>query len=106
MVDNEATHAVDATEKNIREGYVEESQEEEKVEEVLSERERVMNEIVDLREKEEMGEELEATEEIEEEVEKEVAVAPENPIWNDDGRWFTKIKVDGEEVSVPFDDLK
>jgi len=43
MADNEATHEVDATEKNIREGYVEESQEEEKVEEVLSERERVMN---------------------------------------------------------------
>ena len=106
MADNEATHEVDATEKNIREGYAEESQEEAKVEEVLSERERVMNEIVDLREKEEMGEELEATEEIEEEVEKEVVVAPENPIWNDDGRWFTKIKVDGEEVSVPFDDLK
>ena len=106
MADNEATHEVDATEKNIREGYEEESQEEAKVEEVLSERERVMNEIVDLREKEEMGEELEATEEIEEEVEEEVAVAPENPIWSDDGKWFTKIKVDGEEVSVPFDDLK
>ena len=106
MADNEATHEVDATEKNIREGYVEESQEEEKVEEVLSERERVMNEIVDLREKEEMGEELEATEEVEEEVEEEVAVAPENPIWSEDGKWFTKIKVDGEEVSVPFDDLK
>ena len=65
-----------------------------------------MNEIVDLREKEEMGEELEATEEVVEEVEKEVAVAPENPIWNEEGKWFTKIKVDGEEVSVPFDDLK
>ena len=103
MADNEATHEVDATEKNIREGYAEESQEEAKVEEVLSERERVMNEIVDLREKEEMGEELEATEE-EEEVEEVVAV--DAPIWSDDGKWFTKIKVDGEEVSVPFDDLK
>ena len=103
MVDNEATHAVDATEKNIREGYVEESQEEEKAEEVLSERERVMNEIVDLREKEEMGEELEATEE-EQEVRE--VVVPGAPIWNEEGKWFTKIKVDGEEVSVPFDDLK
>ena len=28
MADNEATHEVDATEKNIREGYVEEPQEE------------------------------------------------------------------------------
>ena len=104
MADNEATHTVDATEKNIREGYVEESQEEEKAEEVLSERERVMNEIVDLREKEEMGEELEATEEEEQEVEE--VVAQDAPVWSDDGKWFTKIKVDGEEVSVPFDDLK
>jgi len=105
MADNEATHEVDATEKNIREGYVEESQEEEKAEEVLSERERVMNEIVDLREKEEMGEELEATEEVEQEQE-EVEVVGDAPIWNESGKWFTKIKVDGEEVSVPFDDLK
>ena len=105
MADNEATHTVDATEKNIREGYVEESQEEEKAEEVLSERERVMNEIVDLREKEEMGEELEATEEAEQEQE-EVEVVGDAPIWNESGKWFTKIKVDGEEVSVPFDDLK
>ena len=104
MADNEATHTVDATEKNIREGYVEESQEEEKAEEVLSERERVMNEIVDLREKEEMGEELEATEEEEQEVEE--VVAQDAPVWSDNGKWFTKIKVDGEEVSVPFDDLK
>ena len=104
MADNEATHEVDATEKNIREGYAEESQEEAKVEEVLSERERVMNEIIDLREKEEMGEELEATEEEEQEVEE--VVAQDAPVWSDDGKWFTKIKVDGEEVSVPFDDLK
>ena len=82
MADNEATHTVDATEKNIREGYVEESQEEEKAEEVLSERERVMNEIVDLREKEEMGEELEATEEVEQEQE-EVEVVGDAPIWNE-----------------------
>ena len=104
MADNEATHEVDATEKNIREGYVEEPQEE-KAEEVLSERERVMNEIVDLREKEEMGEELEATEEVEQEQE-EVEVVGDAPIWSESGKWFTKIKVDGEEVSVPFDDLK
>ena len=104
MADNEATHEVDATEKNIREGYVEEPQEE-KAEEVLSERERVMNEIVDLREQEEMGEELEATEEVEQEQE-EVEVVGDAPIWNESGKWFTKIKVDGEEVSVPFDDLK
>ena len=59
MADNEATHAVDATEKTIREGYVEESQEEVKEEsqeeEFISPREKLMREIVDVREKEEMG---------------------------------------------------
>ena len=108
MADNEATHVVDATENNIREGYVEEPQEEVKdgsqEEEFLSPREKLMREIVDVREKEEMGEEFEATEEVEQEVE-EVAQR-DAPIWNDKGKWFTKIKVDGEEVSVPFDDLK
>ncbi len=62
-----------------------------------------MREIVDVREKEEMGEEIEATEE---EQEVEGVVVPDAPIWNEEGKWFTKIKVDGEEVSVPFDDLK
>ena len=104
MADNEATHVVDATENTIREGYVEESkeavQEESQEEEFLSPREKLMREIVDVREKEEMGEEFEATEEVEE------VVATDAPIWNEEGKWFTKIKVDGEEVSVPFDDLK
>ena len=108
MADNEATHEVDATEKNIREGYVEESQEEVKEEsqeeEFLSPREKLMREIVDVREKEEMGEDLEATEELEQEVEQ--VVAQDAPVWNEEGKWVTKIKVDGEEVSVPFDDLK
>jgi hypothetical protein len=107
MADNEATHEVDATEKHIRDGYAEESQEEVKEEsqedEFISPREKLMREIVDVREKEEMGEEIEATEE---EQEVEGVVVPDAPIWNEEGKWFTKIKVDGEEVSVPFDDLK
>jgi two-component sensor histidine kinase len=110
MADNEATHEVDATEKHIREGYVEEPQEEvkeESQEEFISPREKLMREIVDLREKEEMGDELEATEESEEAEEVlEKVVESDAPIWNEEGKWFTKIKVDGEEVSVPFDDLK
>ena len=104
MADNEATHEVDATEKNIREGYVEENKEESQEEEFLSPREQAMKDIVDLREKEEMGEELEAAEE-EQEVE-EVVASPDAPVWSEEGKWFTKVKVDGEEVSVPFDDLK
>jgi len=107
MADNEATHEVDATEKHIRDGYAEESQEEVKEEsqedEFISPREKLMREIVDVREKEEMGEDIEATEE---EQEVEGVVVPDAPIWNEEGKWFTKIKVDGEEVSVPFDDLK
>ena len=110
MVDNEATHSVDATEKNIREGYEEESKEsiqEEQADEILSNRERIMREIVDLREKEEVGEDLEEKEEeVVEELEEVVDESIETPIWNSEGKWFTKIKVDGEEVSVPFDDLK
>ena len=103
MDDNEATHEVDATEQNIKDGYVEEVKEESQEEEFLSPREKLMREIVDGREKEEMGEEIEATEE-EQEVEE--VVVSDAPIWNEEGKWFTKIKVDGEEVSVPFDDLK
>jgi len=103
MDDNEATHEVDATEQNIKDGYVEEVKEESPEEEFLSPREKLMREIVDGREKEEMGEEIEATEE-EQEVEE--VVVSDAPIWNEEGKWFTKIKVDGEEVSVPFDDLK
>jgi len=103
MDDNEATHEVDATEQNIKDGYVEEVKEESQEEEFLSPREKLMREIVDVREKEEMGEDIEATEE---EQEVEGVVVPDAPIWNEEGKWFTKIKVDGEEVSVPFDDLK
>ena len=103
MDDNEATHEVDATEQNITDGYVEEVKEESQEEEFLSPREKLMREIVDVREKEEMGEDIEATEE---EQEVEGVVVPDAPIWNEEGKWFTKIKVDGEEVSVPFDDLK
>ena len=108
MAENEATHVVDATEKTIREGYVEgsqeEVQEESQEEEFLSPREKLMREIVDGREKEEMGEELEETEEVE--AAEEVVADIDTPIWNEEGKWFTRIKVDGEEVSVPFDDLK
>ena len=111
MVDNEATQEVDApnqeaseVEQQVRDGYVE--QEESKQEEFLSPREKAMKEIVDLREREERGEELDQEASEEEEVEEIVAAAPDTPIWTEDGKWFTKIKVDGEEVSVPFDDLK
>ena len=103
MADNEATHEVDATEQSIKDGYVEEVKEESQEDEFISPREKLMREIVDVREKEEMGEDIEATEE---EQEVEGVVVPDAPIWNEEGKWFTKIKVDGEEVSVPFDDLK
>ena len=114
MVDKEATQEVDATnqevndvEQQVREGYVE--PEESHKEEFLSDREKKMMEIVDFREKEEMGEDFEAADSQEETEVVEVvkkSVDQETPIWNQEGKWFTKIKVDGEEVSVPFEDLK
>ena len=110
MVDNEATQEMDATEQQIQEGYVEEPQEESVEEEYLSPREQKMQEIVALREKEELGEdvEIEASEDNseEQEVVEEVISKPDDPVWEQDGKWYTKIKVDGEEVSVPFEDLK
>ena len=31
---------------------------------------------------------------------------PDAPIWHDGDKWVTKIKVDGEEIDVPFNDLQ
>ena len=34
------------------------------------------------------------------------AAAPDLPVWHDGEQWVTKIKVNGEELQVPFDSLK
>ena len=109
MVDNEATQETDATEQQMQDGFVEELQEESVEEEYLSPREQKMREIVESREKEELGEDVEAKSYSDHEEEAEAieeTPIPDAPIWEQEGRWYTKIKVDGEEVSVPFEDLK
>lgn len=60
----------------------------------LSAREKALEEIYNRRREEEY---------IEEEVEEN---APETPVWHDGEQWLTKVKVNGEEVQVPFDSLK
>ena len=50
----------------------------------------------------------EVTEEqpVEEDSEQEVVNSPDTPVWYDGEKWLTKVKVNGEEVDVPFDSLK
>ena len=77
-------------------------------------RDQMMEEIVASREidvlEDIVGEE--AMEEIvrantEEEVEEEIQHEdPKSPVWLKDGNWVTSVKVNGEEVEVPFDGLK
>ena len=40
---------------------------------------------------------------VEEEIQQE---DPKSPVWLKDGNWVTSVKVNGEEVEVPFDGLK
>lgn len=81
---------------------VEESTEDQPVEEMnasvnpMSAREKALEEIYSRR-REEEG--VPDAEEVTEDV-------PEAPVWHDGEQWVTKIKVNGEEVNVPFDSLK
>lgn len=83
---------------------VEESTEDQPVEEMnasvnpMSAREKALEEIYNRRREEEGVPEGDA-EEVTEDV-------PEAPVWHDGEQWVTKIKVNGEEVNVPFDSLK
>ena len=63
----------------------------------ISAREKALEEIYNRRREEEH---------VEEEVEEEVVGSPDTPVWYDGEKWLTKIKVNGEEVDVPFDSLK
>jgi len=83
---------------------VEESTEDQPVEEIsasvnpASAREKALEDIYNRRREEEGVPEEDAEEFIEN--------APEAPVWHDGKQWVTKIKVNGEEVNVPFDSLK
>ena len=71
-------------------------------------RDKMMEDIVANRELEvleDMGEVIPdiAEEGVEEEIQQE---DPKSPVWLKDGNWVTSVKVNGEEVEVPFDGLK
>ena len=124
MAENDATQP-DATESEIEQGYKEESKgdqeefQEESPEEELSPRQKAIEELV-VKRNEEFDEEvsLEASsEEVEEpeEVKENVTIneatveAKEDappPVWRDGENWYTTIKIDGEDITVPFSDLK
>ena len=80
----------------------------------LSPRERAIEALVAKRHEqfeEESSVDLSSEEQEVEEVEEEETTETESqhknqPVWEDNGVWYTSVKVDGEEVSVPFDDLK
>ena len=63
----------------------------------ISAREKALEEIYNRRREEEH---------VEEESEQEVVNSPDTPVWYDGEKWLTKVKVNGEEVDVPFDSLK
>ena len=107
MADQDATQEQDATEQEMREGYKEEpqeeSEEESKEEEFISLREQTMRDI-EVKRNEEFEEETNESlpaEEVVEEVEVEAG-----PVWKDGDAWYTTIKINGEDVEVPFEDLK
>tara|TARA_R110002020_G_scaffold5400_1_gene22565 strand:+ start:4100 stop:5191 length:1092 start_codon:yes stop_codon:yes gene_type:complete len=110
MADNDATQEMDATEEQnvIADGY-ESSEEivessESREEQYLSPREEAMKQIVNEREELFDGDAVEAS--ASEEVIEEVVEENAGPVWKDGDSWYTTIKVDGEDIQVPFDDLK
>jgi len=117
MAENDATQP-DATEKEIEHGFKEESKEaqeefkEELSEEELSPRQKAIEELVVRRNEEfdeEMGEDV-SSEEVEDDIPDEIKVATKkddpSPMWKEDDSWYTTIKIDGEDIKVPFNDLK
>jgi hypothetical protein len=87
-----------ATQKDALE-EVEETSEDASIEEISlasSDRQKALEEIYERRSKEISEEDFEEPE----------GGAVESPIWHDGGEWKTRIKVDGEEIEVPFDSLR
>ena len=119
MAENDATQP-DATEQEIEQGFKEESEEaqeefkEEFPEEELSPRQKAIEELV-VKRNEEFDEEVDvevSSEEVEEEdvIINDVKVEAEKespaPVWREDNNWYTTLKIDGEDIKVPFNDLK
>ena len=119
MAENDATQP-DATEQEIEHGFKEESKEaqeefkEEFPEEELSPRQKAIEELV-VKRNEEFDEEMDedvSSEEVKEEdvIINDVKVEAEKespaPVWREGDNWYTTLKVDGEDIKVPFNDLK
>jgi len=113
MAENDATQP-DAAENEIEQGYKDESEEaqeefkEEFPEEELSPRQKAIEELVSKRHdefNEEVGEDV-SSEEVEKVVEVEAKEDAPAPIWREGDSWYTTIKIDGDDIKVPFDDLK
>ena len=112
MAENDATQP-DAAEKEIAQGFKDESEEaqEEFSEEELSPREQAIEDLVVKRNEEFenevnetlSSEEVEEVEEVEEAAEKKPSPVD---VWEEDGTWYTAVKVDGQDIKVPFNDLK
>jgi len=107
MVKDDATQ-LDAAENEIEQGFKDESEETQKEfnEDELSPREKVIEELV-VKRHEELNEEIDedfSSQEVEE-VEEGVIAKPD-PVWQEGDDWYTTIKVDGEDIKVPFSDLK
>ena len=105
MADKDATQEMDATEHEMEQGYKEDVEKvtEPSEEEYVSEREKAIDAIAAKRD-EEFQEEIEedsVSEEPQEIVEQEAS-----PFFKDGDSWYTTVKVDGEDIQVPFDDLK
>jgi hypothetical protein len=56
-----------------------------------------------------MGEDV-SSEEVEDDIPDEIRVETKkddsSPMWKEDDSWYTTIKIDGEDIKVPFNDLK
>ena len=107
MAENDATQT-DAAENEIAQGFKDESEEAQKEfnEDELSPREKAIEEVAVKRNEifeEEVNEEF-PSEEVEE-VKEEVMAKPD-PVWQEGEDWYTTIKVDGEDIKVPFSDLR
>ena len=113
MADKDATQEMDATEQEVGQGYKDDSEEvsdvrivEDVTQDFVSERDKAIEALVSKRNEEfeeEVGESL-ASEEPEEK--QEVVDGGPSPFFKDGESWYTTIKVDGEDIKVPFDDLK
>ena len=109
MVDATQSDAEEVIEEVVEE-VVEEVTEEKQV--VKSDREQLMDKIIEDRETEVLSEvtylEEQSTEDIVEEVGAEEIQQedPTSPVWLKDGKWFTTVKVNGTETNVPFEGLK